>query len=51
MHVGITKPMGECENVTVTTASGRIHNLGSPDSRLFKLRVWLYKKKRGISNG
>ena len=27
---------------------GQTFDLGSPDSRVFGLRVWLYKKKRGI---
>lgn len=39
---------GECSNITITTADGKVFNLGKPTSRLFKFRLWLYKKKRGI---
>lgn len=39
---------GELKNITITSADGKVYNLGKPTSRLFPLRLWLYKKKRGI---
>lgn len=39
---------GECSNITITTSEGKVYNLGKPTSRLFRIRLWLYKKKRGI---
>jgi hypothetical protein len=51
MNHAQTMQSARCERVVVTAADGRVFDLGSPNSRLFKLRVWLYKKKRGISRG
>lgn len=48
MNTAQVTQTGKCERVTVTTAEGRVYDLGSPTSRLFNLRVWLYRKKRGI---
>lgn len=48
MHIGTTEQTGECERIVVTTAEGKVYDLGAPTSRFFSLRVWLYKKKRGI---
>jgi hypothetical protein len=40
--------VGKCERIVVTTGDGRVFDLGPPTSKLFKLRVWAYKKRRGI---
>lgn len=42
---------GELADITITTAAGRTHRLGKPTSRLFPLRLWLYKKREGIKIG
>ena len=48
MQLARTQQTGECQRIVVTTAEGRVFDLGKPTSRLFPVRVWLYKKKRGI---
>lgn len=40
--------MGELERVVITTGDGRTFDLGKPSSRLFWLRVQLYKARRRI---
>jgi len=35
-----------CERVVIRAGNGRVYDLGSPDSRLFKLRVWIYRFRR-----
>lgn len=40
---------GTLENVTVTTADGRVFDLGKPTSRLFWVRVLIYKLRRRFS--
>lgn len=42
---------GELANITVTTSSGKVYNLGKPTDRFHKLRVWMYKKREGIKIG
>lgn len=42
---------GECSNVTITTASGRVYDLGKPTDRTHLFKVWLYKKREGIKIG
>lgn len=37
---------GYLERVVVTAADGRVYDLGNPNSRLFRVRVWLYQRKR-----
>lgn len=37
---------GSCEKIVVRTGDGRVFDLGKPDSRLFKLRVFIYKLRR-----
>lgn len=42
-------PVGQrvrLDNITITTADGRTFDLGRPDSRMFRLRVWAYRLKR-----
>lgn len=51
MQVAKTKPRAYCDNITVTTAEGKQYNLGSPSSKLFKLRLKIYKLRRKIKNG
>jgi hypothetical protein len=41
-----TKPNAHLENVTVTTADGRVFDLGNPNSKLFRLRIWRYQMQR-----
>lgn len=51
MHNSQVVQSGECERIVITAMVNgreRTFDLGSPNSRLFPLRVWLYKKKRGI---
>ena len=48
MHNSQVVQSGECERIVITTPEGKVYDLGSPNSRLFPLRLWLYKKKRGI---
>ncbi len=38
--------LGRCENVTVRTSDGRVYDLGSPYSMLFRLRVLVYRIRR-----
>lgn len=40
------KQTGSCEHVIITTADGRVFDLGPPESRLFSLRRRLYLHKR-----
>lgn len=42
-----------CENATVTTADGRVFNLGRPGSLMFKLRLALckWRRRRELKNG
>lgn len=44
-----TKNLAQLENVVVTTQDGRTFNLGSPNSKLFNIRVFLYKIRRKIN--
>jgi len=37
---------GSCEEIIITTADGRVFNLGKPSSLFFKLRLALYKWQR-----
>lgn len=49
-----TKAQGYCERVVVTTADGRVFDLGAPDSWLFKWRRkhYLWKRRNeGLVNG
>lgn len=39
----------ECKNVRVTTAAGKVYDLGNPKSVWFPLRVWIYKIRRKIN--
>lgn len=48
MQAAQSLSLPKLERITVTTAAGKTYNLGRPDSPLFRTRVWLYKKKRGI---
>lgn len=34
------------ERVVVRSAAGKVYDLGSPKSRLFVIRVWLYRVRR-----
>lgn len=34
------------ENMTVTTLDGRVFDLGSPDHKLFRARVLIYRMRR-----
>lgn len=43
-----TIPKVVLESVVVTTSDGRVFNLGSPDSPLFRLRVLIYRLKRKL---
>lgn len=38
----------ELERIVVVTPDGRSFDLGSPNSRLFRARVWFYKRRRGF---
>lgn len=41
-----SKGRAQCERIVVTAADGRTWDLGSPDSRLFRLRIWVYRLRR-----
>lgn len=43
-----TLPRGECENITVTTADGRVFDLGKPGSLKFKIRLKAYRAIRAL---
>lgn len=51
MHNSVVVQSSELERIVITTQDGRSYDLGSPNSRLFPVRLWLYKKKRGIRHG
>lgn len=42
---------GECERVVVTTADGRVFDLGKPDSKLFRVRLAAYQLRRRKERG
>lgn len=45
-RVVVSPSVGECANITVRTADGRVFDLGKPTSFLFKARLALYKWRR-----
>lgn len=45
-HLAQSPLLGVCENITVTTADGRVFDLGPPDSKDFDRRVLKYKRER-----
>lgn len=48
MQSASTKNGAYCEKVIIRTSTGNIYDLGSPNSLLFKLRVFVYKIRRAI---
>lgn len=48
MQAAKTPQVGKLERIVITTADGREFDLGSPDSWLFKLRVFFYRLRRMI---
>ena len=43
-----TPQLASCERVVVTTANGRVYDLGAPDALFFRLRVYVYRIQRFI---
>lgn len=49
MQVAKSPQVGKCERIVITTADGRVFDLGRPDAPLFKLRVLIYRIRRMIN--
>jgi hypothetical protein len=47
-NLGRSKHRSRCKSVVVTTATGKVYDLGSPSSLLFWFRVQIYKLQRMI---
>lgn len=46
MSTASARGAASLERVVVTTADGRVFDLGSPTSPLFRVRVLMYRSKR-----
>jgi hypothetical protein len=49
MIVSCTEKKASCERIIITTANNKTYDLGSPDSKFFNFRVFIYKVKRWLN--
>lgn len=46
MNASEIRTVSSLERIVVRSAAGKVYDLGNPNSRLFKLRVWVYRARR-----